>query len=403
MTTIRKNNAVLHNTTPVIDMAKKMLKKYTALAAGAFMAGCLAVACGSNNTVGPSIDDPIDLGKDTTNIVDTTRTDTTFTDTTRADTSVIVPPILDGKVIFDSSWTKLINDMFENGYRYLGEPFPVPPVSREIAMQNFQLLQDRMDSAYVALSELTGQGPIGEWGDGNNVRAYVVPNEQQDEPGVAKSNTNEFLIRRQHAINELHEIIMSDYSKHPDNANRWGYIFLHELGHLFDITYHDRESTANLLAAYVLEKFGGRFRGVGEPEKFRRDRFEASAQRYYDGVMKDFQHGGSEHNTAFTMYSFGLVEHAGWDAFKQAFQSAAITQIDPSMPRMSRAVVFYDEVAKADGRGRDIFKLLPDGGQLFEVLARDNPTVRPTSIQVAPKIPNQIDDNLMAQIVHFGM
>lgn len=155
------------------------------------------------------------------------------------------------------------------------------------------------------------------------------------------------------------------------NSSTVDFTTAHEIAHIFDnnaVWKFDAESMANIKIAYIAEQTDIKLIDQGQNLNIQyfSMKLRGVTNAYKSGEINKFEHKNSRSESAYDLYNFGLLEQTGWEPFKQAFRdfhnpSAEIR----NLPDEQRAVAFWDKVMKADGRGRELLKMLPDGGKLF--------------------------------------
>jgi len=266
------------------------------------------------------------------------------------------PPVIwnIGKhVIFDDTWVALFSEIFDTAQ-----------IDRETASDNFSMFVRRTDDVYEALKDFTNTEPSTQ----NKLRFTIQPDSHFDKyeqvnVAAAHAHLDTALIcfKKETATRTLNLCVLN---------NGWDHTIVHEMGHTFDKIWYDLESTANLMSAYIQEKFGVTYSGAEyKGNNYRGMVWDECKARYSSGQITGFTHGLSSEYTGYTLYSFGIAENTPWQSFKSANINFISNQSNLNKNDNVKTVIYYSMVANYDGRGKSIlFRLLPDQGQMFETL-----------------------------------
>ena len=222
----------------------------------------------------------------------------------------------------------------------------------------FAKFRDQMDDVWDSYVDLTGSGSVG----GPRILIDIRDAEHFQRCGNhagahAYNHSNLICFTRVAARNTMLDILFN---------NQTCFLMLHELAHINarGREYNfDPESVANLKSAYAMESLG-LISQSREGDSYRRSQVSASRWHYDWGRIKGFEHGTSQCQTGYTLYKWHLVNNAGWEPFKEAFRKSDKVN-NRHLPAQQRGVIFYGKVADADGRGRELINMLPDGGRLY--------------------------------------
>lgn len=188
---------------------------------------------------------------------------------------------------------------------------------------NFNIWLNHMDSAYLALKELTGYTPYGG-------RKIELRSTREDLSELYEmpdgENYWELIIGMSGNPAEISQPFYSGLMKRL-SSNDWGDVVLHELSHNFDQPRweFDWETTAYLKMYYVLSELNGKVYRCDITEDYKSPWYTGT--EYYDFLKNDCYVGyasyfdlGNYSSGGFAAILIDIQKEIGWEPFKKTFR-----------------------------------------------------------------------------------
>ena len=264
--------------------------------------------------------------------------------------TVDMHPILVGKnVVFGRDWMLAIGN---------GRPF---------TPQLFAVWRNHADLTYDSYVDLTGNHPR----HGEKILIDFEPHSQERYTRMGRRGIIGALANNSYLVTFNRSMLLPKVTaKDLTLDSRGSLVMQHEIAHLFCSGRpweHDAfdETITELFVAYHQERMGG-------GRSYRTQRMKA-AQRYINYGRRSISESDfylmnqSDQGAAYSFYLFGLVEKAGWNAYKRAFRSYLEFEKTPYLGDEASATAreFFDRVAQAYGNLR-ILRSLPDSGRFLD-------------------------------------